>query len=119
MTTRVANRDARKYVENLEFFKGSHTYGVWKHMTYCSLYVVYSYGKHHPLFVYDTDIKTWFFNTTKVSRTTTKHYSQLCPRIDQDANRMDIELDEILELVRCGGFKNQVIKRLSKGRLVA
>jgi hypothetical protein len=49
------------------------------------LYVVYSYGRHWPLFVWDEVTQTWFHNTDKYSVTTSKHYTKACPR---DLNRV-------------------------------
>lgn len=73
---RVANRDARKYVQQRKPFRGSTTSG-----TYIDdRYVVYSYGEHWPLFVYDDG--RWFANSDRYSRTTTKHRSQLHPLTD-------------------------------------
>lgn len=44
------------------------------------LYVVYSYGEHWPLFVYEKVGGTWMVNEDKASRTTSKHKGQVWPR---------------------------------------
>lgn len=46
------------------------------------LYVVYSYGHHWPLFVYEKIGGTWMVNEDKASRTTSKHRGQVWPRDD-------------------------------------
>jgi hypothetical protein len=38
-----------------------------------SLYIVYSYGYHFPLVIYDFTCKRWYMNMDKRSRTTSKH----------------------------------------------
>lgn len=73
---RVANREARTYVNNRDEFKGNNTFGVWENE---SVYVVYSYGKHFPMYVYDGFMDAWFGNHDKYSATTSKHQSQLRP----------------------------------------
>jgi len=42
-------------------------------------YVVFSYGLHWPLFVYDYSKDQWYGNSDKYSVTTSKHYSKLNP----------------------------------------
>ena len=37
------------------------------------LYVVYSYGTHFPIYVYDHGVELWFGNVDKYSPTTSKH----------------------------------------------
>ncbi len=73
---RVANRDARKHVQQRKPFRGSNTSGAYVD----GRYVVYSYDVHWPLFVYDDG--RWFANSDRYSRTTSKHRSQLHPLAD-------------------------------------
>ena len=40
-----------------------------------SLYIVYSYGYHFPLVIYDFTCERWYMNMDKRSRTTSKHQS--------------------------------------------
>lgn len=70
---RIANRDARQYVQRREPFQGSNLYGV----TTDSRYVVYSYGTHSPLLIWDG---LWYENDDKYSRSTGRHLSQAHPR---------------------------------------
>ena len=73
---RVANRCARAYVQQRKPFRGNNTFG-----TYIDgHYVVYSYGAHWPMFVYDND--RWFANSDRHGRTTSKHRGQLHPLTD-------------------------------------
>ena len=60
---RVANKDARKCVQQRKPFRGNNTFGICVD----NRYVVYSYGAHWPLFVYDGG--RWFANSDRYSRT--------------------------------------------------
>lgn len=84
---KIANRDARFYVQQQHPFEGNNLYGTF----WCanpssahpgdSGYVVYSYGTHWPLFicVYLNGQNVWFENEERHSRTTSKHKSQTHP----------------------------------------
>lgn len=74
---RVANRDARDCVVALQPFKGSNTFGEY----FTNVYVVYSYGYHFPLFVFDKINRIWYYNEDKYSTSTSKHFSQLNPLV--------------------------------------
>ena len=73
---RVANSSARAHVQQRKPFRGNNTSGAYID----DRYVVYSYGAHWPLFVYDDG--RWFANSGRCSRTTSKHRSQLHPLTD-------------------------------------
>jgi hypothetical protein len=72
----IANRNARQVVTDMLEFKGSNTFGVWENP---ACYVVYSYGKHFPMYVFDVVANMWFGNYDKYSSSTSKHQSQLRP----------------------------------------
>lgn len=86
---KITNKDARKFVQQRIPFQGSNLFaqvhtrnsedGISEPDTW---YVVYSYGPHHPLFVWADGI--WFENEDRFSATTSKHRSQthpLCPTV--------------------------------------
>jgi len=103
MAKRVANQDARRYVQNLEEFQGSNTFAVWKTVPGdVSRYVVYSYSQHWPLFIYEDG--KWYENADKYSRTTSKHCSQLHPLCDTErrsaSDMVDIALYGVAEWVQ-------------------
>jgi hypothetical protein len=79
---RVANRDARKYVQEGKPFTGSNTEGVWRRdpNTHEPRYVVTSYGNHFPLFIWDDGV--WYENVDRFSPTTSKHKTQLHPQCE-------------------------------------
>ena len=57
---RVSNNKAIEYVEKLEEFDGSNTMGRWVGDE--NLYVVYSYGSHFPMYIYDKEQGKWIGN---------------------------------------------------------
>jgi hypothetical protein len=76
---RVSGWKARAYVQNGINFTNHNgqLYGRWESP---SLYVVYSYGAHWPLFVWYGG--TWYGNEDSYSPTTTKHRTQTHPLTD-------------------------------------
>ena len=73
---KIANTNARTFVKSRMEFTGSNLYGRW---TTSNLYVVYSYGDHFPLWVYDDVIGHWLENTSKYSQTTSIHKTRTNP----------------------------------------
>lgn len=59
---RITNKEAADYVNRRENFVGSHTYGEdlgGKGM----MYVAYSYGEQHPLYMWNGQEDRWYYNT--------------------------------------------------------
>ena len=85
MTKHIANRDAREYVREHKVFRGSNIFSEWYEQgidgtrDIVKRYVVYSYRYNFPLFIYEPLSDTWYENSTKYSRTTSKHKTQLHP----------------------------------------
>lgn len=84
-TARIANKSARALVKKRRPFEGSHLYAreqVPSH-GHTTLYVVFSYGPHFPIFIAETDNETghteWYENADKYSQSTTRHQSQCDP----------------------------------------
>ena len=79
---RIANRDARGYVQDRTPFIGSNIEAVWRknNLTGDRMYVVTSYGTHWPLFIWENGV--WYENADKYSPTTSKHKSQTHPLCD-------------------------------------
>lgn len=85
--TRINGRLAHQYVSQCKPFKNSNgqLYGHWEAggVAYSDgggmRYVVYSYGKHWPLFIWDDETRCWYGNSAKHSMTTTKHRTYANP----------------------------------------
>ena len=81
MRKNIPNRDVRACVQTLETFDNS-TGSLWSTIygdSNSMRYVVFSYGPHWPLFVYDYRTHTWFENKDKYSVTTSRHRSVAHP----------------------------------------
>lgn len=78
---RTTNRNARQYVRNGVPFKNSNgqLFGKWETPT---LFVVYSYGEHWPLFAWDGQTNEWLENYDKYSPTTSRHHTYAHPLTD-------------------------------------
>jgi len=77
---RIANRNSRQYVEKRRVFDGSNLYARINPLNNTRLYVVYSYGSHFPLWVYDYHANIWFGNNEKFSASTSRQAAQSEPR---------------------------------------
>ena len=91
---RIANKVARDCVKLLVPFQGSNMFGELDHVeewegvrlnddgTFSDLtpYVVYSYGRHFPMFIHLKGV--WYENSDKYSVSTSKHQSQSHPMMD-------------------------------------
>lgn len=89
MSKRINGRHSRGYVQRREAFKNSNgqLYAEWLDASHSeennnSRYVVYSYGRHWPLFIYVPHVNTWFENKDKYGPTTSKHRTFTHPHCD-------------------------------------
>jgi hypothetical protein len=77
---KIANKNCRSYVEDRMAFDGSNMWGTWHKSTLTEStdkhYVVYSWGHHFPIYIYDDNTWQWFGNKDKISQSTTRHQSQ-------------------------------------------
>lgn len=82
---RVANRDARAYVQDREIFTGSNIFAVDTCTPAGSdLYIVYSYGEHFPMYIaeeFNGEVN-WYENQDGYSRSTQRQQSQCHPHED-------------------------------------
>ncbi len=105
---RVSNREAATLVQRREqFYANNHTlYGVkcWDG----GLYVVYSYGPHFPLVVWDP-AAGWLHNQDHYSATTARHAVAIGARSLGEPR----STSALIALVRAGGVVNAVAERLA------
>ena len=80
---KLRNSDVRRAVQERVEFKNTNgtLFGRWETPF---LYVVYSYGEHFPLFLWEGDFTggAWAINTDKYSVTTSRHFSQAHPQCE-------------------------------------
>lgn len=94
----VTIRNMRHLVENRIEFKGNSVFAEAD----SGLYVVYSYGRHFPMFVHDAGTDQWYENSDKYSVTTSKHQSTCRPlyvetiKLDTDGMQRLIEFAKYL-----------------------
>ena len=95
MIRRIANKDAKGYVFQTLAFKGSNLMAEWDDSNEGSNtpYVVYSYGRHFPLFIYLGN--TWYENKDKYSTSTSRHKTQCHPGFKTTKLTTD-EMQELL-----------------------
>jgi hypothetical protein len=102
---RIANHQAREYVERLEPFKGSNLFAEYAPS---GVYAVYSYGYHFPLLAYVDG--QWFRNEDKYSRSTSRHMTQCCP----SAPRRSLSTEWMHRVIR-GGIVELIKARVLEG----
>jgi hypothetical protein len=83
---RITNKKAAENVQNRENFVGSHTYGE-DLGDLGKMYVAYSYGEQHPLYVWYKD--AWYYNYEdyrnedgEINIWTKKHLADLKPNVE-------------------------------------
>ena len=117
---RVANKDASKYVNELKEFKGSYNKNAKTRSKATifaenepafnlneELYVVYSWGYHFPMYIYDRQAGIWVGSNDKYSSSTTRHQSQCRPNdlasIENGGCWLNTA-EEMKEYIRCGSL---------------
>jgi len=78
---KLSNSNVRRAVQNRVEFKNTNgtLFGKWETPF---LYVVYSYGEHFPMFLYDCAWYAWAINTDKYSVTTSRHFTYANPECE-------------------------------------
>ena len=84
---KTSNCNARDYVKRCKEFKANNLWSEW--VDDDTRYVVYSYDRHWPLFIYEVRTDMWFENASKYSVTTSKHKSQSHPYADTTKLHVD------------------------------
>lgn len=114
---RVSNNKAIDMVDNLEVFQGSNTFAEWLshgsgddsgHHELKKIYVVYSYGSHFPMYIYDDQEDKWIGNKDKYSQSTTRHQSLLRP---SDGVEIWLNTDEMRSVVSSCGLLGYMINK--------
>lgn len=90
---RINGRQCRPYVQGRKpFHSNGQLYAVWTTAGVLSpgddgaptgmRYVVFSYGEHWPLHIWDDASQRWYSNAVKYSTTTSRHHAQSHPHCD-------------------------------------
>ena len=83
---------AVELVKNKSMFSAGNVFALNYPVT--GYYIVFSYGLHWPLFIYDHKKGQWYGNSDKYSATTSKHYNKLNP-----GNVLPLSCEEMKKLV--------------------
>jgi len=104
---RITNKEAADYINSRENFVGSHTYGEDLGGK-GQMYVAYSYGEQHPLYMWSADDNRWYYNTDdyiteegKPNVWTRKHLRDLKPNNEIQG------IPKSLMLKKVSNFKQQ------------
>ena len=95
---RLANNELRGPIKRREMFQ-TNSGSVFPLRT-GSLYVVYSYGEHFPMWVYDGHLNLWFGNSDRYSVTTSKHQTQTRP----DVTMTMCDTRTLKQIIAWGGY---------------
>ena len=108
MMARLANTELRGPIKRRNLFK-TNSGSVFPRIE-GGLYVVYSYGTHFPMWVYDGRIAQWFGNADKYSRTTSKHQSQTRP----DVTMTMCDTRTLIQIIAWGGYTEYTAARVGR-----
>lgn len=102
---KISNCNARPHVQSLKEFKANNLWSEWVHDvntdTKDARYVVYSYDRHWPLFIYEARTDMWFENASKYGVTTSKHKTQSHPHIGADSIT-PLHVDDMIKVANNG-----------------
>jgi hypothetical protein len=108
---RVNNKDMGRMVTWREPFKNNNDtcYGQWRG----NLYIVWSYGPHFPIYVWDEEACRWYGNSGKYSSTTSRHQSNARPN-PLHGEIIWVETEQLLSVINSGGTAGFVAHRMSR-----
>lgn len=102
---KTSNKNCRRLVQNRQSFTANNIFAEYitrnangDQLDTCR-YVVYSYGKHFPMYIYEGG--EWYANIDKYSPSTSRHQSQANPCTGQSA-AMPMTTEQMQTLVRWG-----------------
>lgn len=105
---RVNNSDMSGQVTYRNDFENTNETAFGKHEG--DLYIVYSYGYHFPMYIYDYKAQQWFGNKDKYSSTTSRHQSQARPRY-VDITYLDTSMMKLI--INAGGYNQSILRRVA------
>ena len=111
MVMRVSNNEMGSCVQRREEFRNNNgtVYSERFSDEESSRYVVYSYGPHFPMYVYDYAYECWFGNKDRYSQTTSCHKSQCQP----SGNVIYVDTHTMCQLA--SGVRKNIANRILHG----
>jgi hypothetical protein len=112
VTKRVNNKDMSHYTTyRLPFETNNQTvWGEWRESHGNHLYIVYSYGRHFPLYIYDEQAEQWCGNSDYYSRTTSRHKTLAKPQTANEFPRYGLMM--LHTIINQGGIAGAVARRI-------
>jgi len=111
---RLANNQVRDAVnERRAFMTNNET--ITSSISSKGLYVVYSYGEHYPMYVYDSIARQWFGNADWTTPTTERHKTHARP----DGDIRWASTDYLRALILAGSYVNHAAQRVMRERAAA
>ena len=105
---RVNNRDMHIQVTNCNTFENNNDTAWGVHEG--NLYIVYSYGSHFPMYIYDYKTEQWYGNGDKYSSTTSRHQNYARPR-NVEITYFDTSM--MKAIVNAGGYNQTIFERVA------
>ena len=104
--TKTSNKKAIESIKALEPFQASNMFGEWFGGGVGKNYVVYSYGYHFPMYVWDSVARMWIGNKDKYSPSTSRQQSQARP----DHVSKWVDTNELISIADYGIVDNIINK---------
>ena len=96
---KIANHQAREYTSAKREFKANNIFAEWQ--ADGTRYVVYSYGPHWPLYIYDSTTDQWYANFSRFGVTTSKHKGQARPDVGME-DMIPLHVDDMIKVAHGG-----------------
>jgi hypothetical protein len=93
----TTNQKAHLLIKNKEVFKANNIFSIW----HGNNYIVYSYGFHFPMYVYNSIENKWYENKDKYSVSTSKQQNQ-CRIYDENIQYIKLNTQELQNLIAKG-----------------
>jgi len=105
----INNNQMSEYTTRLEQFKTNNGTVYTTDQVHPDLYIVYSYGEHWPMYVYDDATATWIGNGEKYDQPTTNRHASLSKPNVEDIKYLN--RDELDRLITLGGYSQYCADR--------
>jgi hypothetical protein len=118
VTKRVNNKDMSHYTTYRLPFENHPSrdtqqptvWGEWQESQGNHLYIVYSYGHHFPLYIYDEQAQAWCGNSDYYSQTTSRHKTLAKPQTPNEFPRYGMML--MHQIIHQGGIAGAIARRI-------
>jgi hypothetical protein len=97
---KLANKRVQEVVDRMDEFTASNIFAEWERVEGRSLYIVYSWGKHYPMYI---NIRgDWYGNSDYYSISTQRHKTQARPT----GHVRYLSTESLKRIIRRGVYEN-------------